>query len=43
MPRVLQRQLHFPTRLLLALVLVFILLLLFSSAAAAQPFGAWGV
>ena len=43
MPRVLQRQLHFPARLFLAFVLVTLLLLLFSAVAAAQPFGAWPV
>ena len=43
MPRVLQRQLHFPGRIVLTLVLATLLLLLFSSVAAAQPFGAWPV
>lgn len=43
MPRVLQRQLHFPARLFLAFVLLTLLLLLFSTVAAAQPFGAWPV
>jgi hypothetical protein len=43
MPRVLQRQLHFPGRLLLAFLVLLVLLLVFSSVAAAQPFGAWGV
>jgi Concanavalin A-like lectin/glucanases superfamily len=40
---VLQRQLHFSTRVLLAVLLVTLLLLLFTSVAAAQPFGAWPV
>ena len=43
MPRVLQRQLHFPTKLLLAFLVLIALLLVFSTVAAAQPFGAWGV
>ncbi len=43
MPRVLQRQLHFPARLLLAFLVLIALLLVFSTVAAAQPFGAWGV
>ena len=41
MPRVLQRQLHFPTKLLLAFLVLIALLLVFSTVAAAQPFGAW--
>jgi concanavalin A-like lectin/glucanase superfamily protein len=40
---VLQRQLHFPTRVLLAILFVMLVLLLFTSVAAAQPFGAWPV
>lgn len=43
MPRVAQRQLHFPARLFLAFLLATLLLLFFSTVAAAQPFGAWPV
>src|SRR6266498_1257362 len=41
MPQVLQRQIHFSSRLFVAFFLLTVLLLLFSSVAAAQPFGAW--
>jgi Concanavalin A-like lectin/glucanases superfamily len=40
---VLQRQLHFSTRVFLAFLFVLLVLLLFTSVAAAQPFGAWPV